>query len=134
MARYDVIERQFTGLAAAVLAGVGVADEDFSPGQLDSRARPADQVLQANDGRRAVVGSRSPNQLMVVLEHFGPLAEHQPEGPRQVAHVEGLIVLIENQDHAVHGRIVSEEGPASAPRPRARRPAPRPVPRRPAHK
>jgi hypothetical protein len=50
---------------------------------------------------------------VVVLEHFGSIPEHQPEGARQVAHVKWLIVLIEDQDHALHGGILPEHGQAA---------------------
>jgi hypothetical protein len=39
---------------------------------------------------------------VVVLDHFGLLAEHEPEGPRQVADVERLVVLVQHEHDAVH--------------------------------
>ena len=102
VARHDVVEGQVVRLAAAVLAGVPVAREDLAPRQLDARPRPADQVLEADDGGRAVLGPHRPDHLVVVLDHFGLLAEHQAEGARQVTDVERLVVLVQNEYDTVH--------------------------------
>ena len=90
------------GLPAAVLAGVAVAREDLATGQLDPRSRPADEVLEADDGGRAVFGPRRPDHLVVVFDHFGLLAEHEAEGARQVADVERFVVLVQNEHDTVH--------------------------------
>src|ERR1035437_756395 len=108
MARDHVIDGQVSALATTVLAGVAASVEDLAARQLDARPGPADLVLEADHGRRAIFRPRRPGQLVVVLEHFGPLSEYQPESTRQIAHVERLIVLIQNEDHAVHERIVPE--------------------------
>src|ERR1035437_7879162 len=102
VARHDVIEGEVAGLAAAVLAGIAIAAENLSARQLDPRPRLTDLVLEADHGGRAVIRPRRPDQLMVVFEHFCSLPEHQPEGARQIAHVQWLVVLIEHKDHAVH--------------------------------
>ena len=102
MARNDVVEGQVVGLAAAVLAGMPVAREDLAAGQLDPRSRAADQVLEADDGGRAVFGPRRPDHLVVVLDHFGLLAEHEAEGARQVTDVERFVVLVQNEHDTVH--------------------------------
>ena len=102
IARHDVIQGQVVRLAAAVLAGMAIAGKDLAAGQLDPRPRPADQVLQPDDGGRAVFGPHRPDHLVVVLDHFGLLAEHEPEGPRQVADVERLVVLVQNKYGTVH--------------------------------
>src|SRR5450759_6015119 len=96
MARHDVVQSQVAGLAAAVLAGVAVSNEDFPPRQPNARPGPPYLVLEADDRRRAIVLARRPDHLVVVLENFGPQPEHQPEGTRQIAHVERLIVLIKD--------------------------------------
>ena len=101
---HDVVERQVVRLPAAVLAGVAVAGEDLAPGQLDPRSRPPDQVLEPDHGGRAVLGPRRPDHLVVVLDHFGLLAEHEAEGPRQVADVERFVVLVQNEHDTVHRR------------------------------
>ena len=102
MARHDVVEGQVVRLAAAVLAGVPVAGEDLAAGQLDARPRPADLVLEPDHGRRAVFGPRRPDHLVVVLDHFGLLAEDEAEGPRQVADVERLVILVQHEYDTVH--------------------------------
>ena len=104
VARDDVVEGQVVGLAAAVLAGVAVAREDLAPGQLDPRPRPPDLVLEPDDGRRAELGPRRPDDLVVVLDHLGLLAEHEPERPRQVPDVQRLVVLVQHEHDAVHRR------------------------------
>ncbi len=103
MARHDVVEGQVVALAAAVLAGVPVPGEDLAPAQLDPRARPPDEVLEADDRGRAVLRPRRPDHLVVVLDHFGLVAEHEPEGPWQVADVERLVILVQYEHDAVHG-------------------------------
>ena len=66
-------------------------------------------VLEPDDGRRAVFRPRRPDHLVVVLDHFGLLAEHEAEGPRQVADVERLVVLVQNEHDTVHrGRRIAE--------------------------
>ena len=44
----------------------------------------------------------------IVFDHLGLGAEHESKRPRQIADVEGLVILIEHQDHAVHARKISE--------------------------
>ena len=101
---HDVVEGQVVRLPAAVLAGVPVAREDLAARQLDPRPRPADEVLEPDDGGRAVLGPRRPDHLVVVFDHFGLLAEHEAEGARQVADVERLVVLVQNEYDTVHRR------------------------------
>ena len=102
MARHDVVEGQVVRLPAAVLAGVPVAGEDLAAGELDPRPRAADQVLEADDGGRAVLGPHRPDHLVVVFDHFGLLAEDEAEGPRQVTDVQRLVVLVQNEYDTVH--------------------------------
>ena len=66
---------------------------------------PADEVLQTDDRGRAVFGPRRPDHLVVVLDHFGSFAEHEPEGARQVADVERLVILVEDQDRCVEQAV-----------------------------
>ena len=109
VARHHVVERQVVGLAAAVLAGVPVAREDLATAELHARPRPADEVLETDHGGRAELRPRRPNHLVVVLDHLGLLTEQQSEGPWQIADVERLVVLVQNENDAVHGgrRITS---------------------------
>src|ERR1035437_5185736 len=106
MPRHDVVQGEVVGLPAAVLAGVRVTVEDLPARQLDAGPRPAGLVLKADHGRRAVVDPRRPDHLVVVREHLCSLAEHQPEGAWQIAHVERFIVLVQDQDDALHARIL----------------------------
>ncbi len=102
MAGHDVVERHVVGLAAAVLADVAVAREDLATRQLDPRSRAPDEVLEADDGGRAELRPRRPDHLVVVLDHFGLLAEQEAEGSRQVTDVQRLVVLVQNENDAVH--------------------------------
>jgi phosphate transport system protein len=95
-----------------------ITGEDLASRQLHPGSRAPDQVLQADDRGRAVFRPRRPHHLVVVLDHFGLLAEHEPEGPRQVADVERLVVLVQNENDAVHAREDSKNT-GSCPRARA---------------
>ena len=50
----DMVNGQFWGLAATILAGVIVSSEHLGFGQLDSWPRPFDHVFKANDGRSGI--------------------------------------------------------------------------------
>ncbi len=104
MARDDVVERHVVRLATAVLARVPIAREDLPPRELDARPRSTDQVLESDDGRRAILGPRRPDHLMVVFDHFGPFTEDETKGPRQVADVERFVVLVQYEYDTVHRR------------------------------
>jgi len=112
VAWHDVIESEVRRLPAAVLAGVAIAVEDLAARELHPRSRPPDQVLEPDDGRGVELRRGCPDDLVVVLEDLGAFAEHEPKGARQVADVQRLVVLIQDQDHTLHGRIVSEDGEA----------------------
>jgi hypothetical protein len=81
---------------------VWVTCEYLASAELHARKGPADEVLQPDDGRRAEFCPRRPDHLVVVLDHFGLIAEHEPEGPWQVADVERLVVLVQNEYDTVH--------------------------------
>src|SRR6185369_11008939 len=102
MAGHDVIERQVVALAPAVLAGVAVTGEDLAPAELDPRPGPADLVLEPDDRRRVIFGTRRVDDLVVVLDDLGLLAEHEPERPRQIADVQRLVILVQDEHHSVH--------------------------------
>ena len=103
MARHDVIQGQVVGLPAAVLAGVPVAGEDLSTAELHPGPGSADHVLEPYDGGRAELRPRRPDHLVVVLDHLGLLPEQQSEGPGQIADVERLVIVVQNENDAVHG-------------------------------
>src|SRR5439155_10989336 len=126
MTRDDVVERQIMRLPPAVLAGVAVAGEDLAPAQLDPRPGPADLVLEPDDGRRVVLGPRGPDDLVVVLDDLGLLAEHEPERPRQVADVQRLVVLVQDEDDPIHRGAHDTKNRPSCRRVQAR-PVSRPV-------
>src|SRR5205823_1727241 len=96
------VEGQVVRLTTAVLARVVVTDEDLTPRQLHPWPRALDVVLQPDDGWRAVVNPRRPDDLVIELDHFGLLAEQQAEGSRQVADVERLVILVQHEHYAVH--------------------------------
>ena len=58
--------------------------------------------IKPDDGGRAVFGPHRPDHLVVVLDHFGLLAEDEAEGARQVADVERFVVLVQNEHDTVH--------------------------------
>ena len=97
-----MVEREVVGLAPAVLARVAVAAEYLAARQLHARPRPANHMLEADDGWRAVLDPRRPHHLVVELDHLGLLTEEEPEGPWQVADVERLVVLVQNEYDTVH--------------------------------
>jgi hypothetical protein len=104
-----MVERQVVRLAAAVLARVSVSREHLAAAELHARSRAPDEVLQPDDGGRAELRPRRPNHLVVVLDHLGLLTEQEAEGPRQITDVQRLVVLVQNENDAVHGgrRITS---------------------------
>jgi hypothetical protein len=114
-----VIQGEVARLATAVLARVAVAREDLAPRQLDPRPGPSDLVLEAYHGRRSEARPRRSHHLVVVLENFRTFSEDQPEGTRQIAHVERFVVLVQDQYHALHEGIVPEDRlvPAALPAP-----------------
>src|SRR5436189_36425 len=100
--RLSSTARTATGIEPSTVSGRPIADEDLAARQLHARSRPADEVLEADDGRRAILGPRRPDHLVVVFDHFGLLAEHETEGARQVADVERFVVLVQNEHDTVH--------------------------------
>jgi len=103
VSRDDVIQREVLHLVAAVLAGVPVTDEHLAPGELHSRAGSADVVLQPDDGGRAEDLPRRSHLLVVELDHFRLLAEHEAEGAREVTDVQRLVIHVEHEHDSVHG-------------------------------
>ena len=102
VAREHVVEGEVVRLPAAVLAGVAVAAEDLAPGELDARPRPADVVLEPDDRRGAVDLPDRADLGVVVLDDLGLGPEHEAERPRDVADVQGLVVLVQDEHDPVH--------------------------------
>jgi len=107
-----VIERQVAGLVAAVLARVASRMKI-------SRRVSLTRVAAAGSGAAGgspqahgtpAAASGSPDGR---TRGLGLLAKDQAEGPGRLQTLSGFVTLIEDQDHAVHGRIVSEHGPAA---------------------
>src|SRR5438309_1203957 len=108
MAGDDVVQRQVVRLPAAVLAGMPIAGEDLAPAELDPGAGAPDLVLEPDHRRGVVLGAGRPDHLVVVLDDLGLLTEHEPERPRQVADVEGFVILVQDEHDAVHrGRTIA---------------------------
>ena len=108
MAGDDVVQRQVVRLPAAVLAGMPIAGEDLAPAELDPGAGAPDLVLEPDHRRCVVLGAGRPDHLVVVLDDLGLLTEHEPERPRQVADVEGFVILVQDEHDAVHrGRTIA---------------------------
>ena len=102
MARHDVVEREPGDVPAAVLARVAVADEDLASREPDARPRSLDAVLEPDDRGGAQHRARRPDLGVVVLDDLGLLAEDEPERATQVAHVQRLVIRVEEKDDAIH--------------------------------
>src|SRR4051812_1718013 len=105
MARYDMVERQVGGLRSAVLAGVLVADEDLAPAEPDARSRSLDPMLKPDDARRPEDGRGRSDVVVVVLDDLGLLCEDEAEGAPDVAHVQRLVIGIQQQYCAIHDSL-----------------------------
>ena len=101
-ARDDVIDRQVGNLAIAILAGVIVTNEDFTPGQLDSWPGAANEVDESNDGRCREPGRRARQRMRFGFEDFGFAADYEHECASNVTHVERLIILVQYEYGVVH--------------------------------
>jgi hypothetical protein len=87
---------------------VPVADEHLAAAELHPGARPAHPVLEADHRRRPEGLARRSDELVVVHDDLGLLAEDEAEGAWQPAHVQWLVVLVEHEHDAIHsGRIVA---------------------------
>src|SRR6266567_1092265 len=97
----DVVDGEVAAAAPAVLARVPVPGEDLAPRELHAGARPLHQVHQADDRRRRDRHARRVDDLVIPLEELGLVRTEQVEGAPDVADVERLVVLIENQHRSV---------------------------------
>ncbi len=97
-----MIERQVTGTPAAILAGIGVPEEDFAAGKFHSGARRANEANETNDRWVGKCVVRGRNQAVVRLQDLGFATENQHNRAARVADVEGFVILVENQDRFVH--------------------------------
>src|SRR5947209_572781 len=96
-----VVERQLFGAGTTVLAGELIAEEDLAAGEADSRARPLNEVVQPNDGRHAERTRRRAEDEAVDLEHLSFAAVDENERAAWMAHVERLVILVQNE-HLPH--------------------------------
>jgi hypothetical protein len=97
-----VVQRQVALAAtAAVLAREVVAVEHLAPGQPHLRPGALDQVDQPDDGRQVEGVVRRAQEARRMLEDFRFAALDQNERAADVADVQRLVVLIQDQD----GRI-----------------------------
>lgn len=97
VARHDVVDGQFGGLGAAILAGVIITAEDLCLGQLDGGARAFDHVLQADDGRGGVKLGNCFDIAAAVFDQPGFLGEDQRQGAFCRANIERLKVRVQYQ-------------------------------------
>jgi hypothetical protein len=95
--RDNVVQSQFAGLLATVLAGETVPIEDLLAREAHLRSRPLDHVDETNDGRETENVSGAVEDIFAVFQDLGLAAVHQDERPSGVADVERLVVLVKNQ-------------------------------------
>ncbi len=84
---YNVIDREIPTLLATILAGVIVANEDFTAGEFDSRTRSPDEVDKPNDSRRREFSRRRANHRAVNLKNFSFAVDDEDDGTPDVADV-----------------------------------------------
>src|SRR5215213_5639353 len=101
-AGHDVVDSQIVALPPAILAGVAIADEDFTPRELHPRPRPVDQIDHADHRGRGKDARRRLHDPAVGLQHFRLAVEDEQDRPTDVADVQWFVVLIEYQDSAIH--------------------------------
>ena len=78
-----------------------VAREDLFPAQLGARSWPAHAVAQAHH-RWGGPAARCAADRVAFGEDLGLAAQHQSEGARQGGDVKRFVVLIQNENFAVH--------------------------------
>ena len=100
--RNHMVDGEIVRPRAAVLAGVGIADEDLAATQLRHRPRSLDLVQHADDRRPREILAAGLNGVRVPLEDLGlALGEQHDRAPRD-AHVQRLVVLIEKKNRTGH--------------------------------
>ncbi len=98
----DVIEGEIVGHTTAVLTGEAIPGEHLTPREFDSRTRAADEIDESDHGREKEFLGCCRDYGIVVLEDFGFARKDKHDCPTTVADVQGFIVLIKDQDRAVH--------------------------------
>lgn len=107
VSRKDMVQSYLTGLPATVLAGILITDENPSPRQLCLWARPFDHMSQTNNRGGYHREGRTSNHTRIVFDHFGLVLEDQYDSAPDLADIEGLEVLVENQ----HGGNLTSQFP-----------------------
>ena len=105
IARNDVINRKMVRLCAAVLAGEIVATKDGAARQFDAWTRSLDLVREANHRRARESRRRGRNVAATVQNDFGSAADEEHNRAVRVAHVQRLVVLVENENVLPHGGL-----------------------------
>lgn len=103
----DMVDGQDRGLLSAILTGIMVTSEDFTPGEVYHSARTPDLVVQTNNrwDREGCLGSfeGSPS----IEDEGGFFGEHQPDGSFVSAHVDRLKVCVQHQYGFIHIILVN---------------------------
>jgi hypothetical protein len=101
-ARHDMIERQVTALCAAVLTGMVVALQDVAAAEPELRTWTPDEVDKADDRWKLESVTRAAENAGALLQNLGFPPVDEQEGAPSVAHIERLVVLIEDEYSAVY--------------------------------
>ena len=97
MLGHHVVDGQVAPHRAAVLARVPVAAEDLATAQLDTGLRSLDVVLEPDHGGRGDGHRHGVDDLVVASQELGLFRTEQPECAPDVADVERLVVLVQDQ-------------------------------------
>ena len=96
-----VVERQFLRTRATILAGELVAEKDLAAREPHPGSRPLDEVVQTDDRRHAECAAWRAQDETVNLQDLRLAAIDKYDCTSWVAHVQRLVVLVENE-HLPH--------------------------------
>ena len=107
-----VVDGQPGGLAAAVLAGVGVASEHRLAGDLAPVhvARDADVANQPDHARAIELEPLGVQRPLPPLDHLGSRLEHEHGGAPDRADVDRFVARVEDQDPPAHPASAGRAG------------------------
>ena len=113
MARHDMVDREMVRLDATVLAAEIVATKNRATRKLDPRSRSAHLMRQSNDGWKRKRGGRRVDVPAAVHDNFRFAANEQHHRAMRVAHIQRLVVLIEDEDLMPHAWSILRAAPAA---------------------
>src|SRR5215204_7164324 len=104
-----MVNRQVVAMAATVLAGEVVADENLPPSEFYSRSGPPDEIHEPDDRRSGEDLGGAGQTDLLGFEDLRLATDHEHDGSAHVADVEGLVVLVEDKDGVVHPADTSSD-------------------------